>query len=149
MECVHVQHTNRLWCVAEIGFRFAYLIFIVKGQCEIYLASEQAGLSCRCDGYMLMSRSAKVSMVIQVSPRSLLSVDAADITGLMSDKVNYYVGKLSVTQIFLSMKLSGNLVDGTKNALEQYADCQPGKTIDNLTRLRWWMFRSKTKFSFP
>ena len=42
--------------------------------------------------------------------RSLLSVDVADFTGLMSGKVKYYFGKLSVTLILLSMKLSGNLV---------------------------------------
>ena len=42
--------------------------------------------------------------------RSILSVDVADFTGLMSCKVYYYVGKLSVTLILLSMKLSGNLV---------------------------------------
>ena len=54
------------------------------------------------------------------SLRSLLSVDVADFTGFMSGKVKYYVGKLLVTLILLSMKLSGNLVDGTKNALEQY-----------------------------
>ena len=47
---------------------------------------------------------------MQRSLRSLLSVDVADFTGLMSDKVKYYVGKLSVTLILLSMKLSGNLV---------------------------------------
>ena len=47
---------------------------------------------------------------MQRSLRSLLSVDVADITGLMSGKVKYYVGKLSVTLILLSMKLSGNLV---------------------------------------
>ena len=47
---------------------------------------------------------------MQRSLRSLLSVDAADITGLISGKVKYYVGKLSVKQILLSMKLSGNLV---------------------------------------
>ena len=44
------------------------------------------------------------------SLRSLLSVDVADFTGLMSGKVTYCVGKLSVTLILLSMKLSGNLV---------------------------------------
>ena len=33
-------HTNCLWCVAEKRFRFAYMIFIVKGQGEIYLASK-------------------------------------------------------------------------------------------------------------
>ena len=33
---------------------------------------------------------------MQRSLRSLLSVDAADITGLISGKVKYYVGKLSV-----------------------------------------------------
>ena len=42
--------------------------------------------------------------------RSLLSVDVADFTGLMSGKVKYCVGKLPVTLILLSMKLSGNLV---------------------------------------
>ena len=45
---------------------------------------------------------------MQKSLRSLLSVDVADFTGLMSGKVKYYVGKLSVTLILLSMKLSGN-----------------------------------------
>ena len=44
------------------------------------------------------------------SLRSLLSVDVADFTGLMSGKVKCYVGKLSVTLILLSMELSGNLV---------------------------------------
>ena len=44
------------------------------------------------------------------SLRSLLSVNVADFTGLMSGKVKYYVGKLSVTLILLSMKLSGNVV---------------------------------------
>ena len=47
---------------------------------------------------------------MQRSLHSLLSVDDADFTGLMSGKVKYYVGKLSVTLILLSMKLSGNLV---------------------------------------
>ena len=47
---------------------------------------------------------------MQRSLRSLLSEDVADFTGLMSIKVKYYVGKLSVTLIRLSMKLSGNLV---------------------------------------
>ena len=47
---------------------------------------------------------------MQRSLRSLLSVGVADFTGLMSDKVKYYVGKLLVTLILLSMKLSGNLV---------------------------------------
>ena len=42
--------------------------------------------------------------------RSLLSVEVAEFTGLMSGKVKYYVGKLSVTLILLSMKLSENLV---------------------------------------
>ena len=46
---------------------------------------------------------------MQRSLRSLLSVDVADFTGLMSSKVKYYVGKLSVTLILLSMKLSGNM----------------------------------------
>ena len=45
---------------------------------------------------------------MQRSLRSLLSVDVADFTGLMSGKVKYYVGKLSVALILLSMKLSGN-----------------------------------------
>ena len=44
------------------------------------------------------------------SLRSLLSVDVADFTGLMSGKVKYYVGRLSLTLILLSMKLSGKLV---------------------------------------
>ena len=47
---------------------------------------------------------------MQRSLRSLLSVDVADLIGLMSGKVKYYVGKLSVTLILLYMKLSGNLV---------------------------------------
>ena len=47
---------------------------------------------------------------MQISLRSLLSVDVAEFTGLMSGKVRYYVGNLSVTLILLSMKLSGNLV---------------------------------------
>ena len=49
---------------------------------------------------------------MQRSLRSLLSVDVADFTasGLMSGKVKYYVGKILVTLILLSMKLSGNLV---------------------------------------
>ena len=47
---------------------------------------------------------------MQRSLRSLLSVDITDFTGLMSAKVKYYVGKLSVALILLSMKLSGNLV---------------------------------------
>ena len=50
---------------------------------------------------------------MQRSLRSLLSVDVADFTGLMSGKVNYCVGKLSVTLILLSMKLSGNLFMST------------------------------------
>ena len=47
---------------------------------------------------------------MQRSLRSLLSVDVADFTGLMSGKVKYYVGKLSATLIRLPMLLSGNLV---------------------------------------
>ena len=47
---------------------------------------------------------------MQKSLSSLLSVDVADFTELMSGKVKYYVRKLSVTLILLSMKLSGNLV---------------------------------------
>ena len=46
---------------------------------------------------------------MQRSWRSFLSIDVAVLTGLMSGKVNYYVGKLSVTLILLSIKLSGNL----------------------------------------
>ena len=57
---------------------------------------------------MLRSRSAEVSM--QRSLGSLLSEDVADFTGLMLGKVKYYVGKLTVTLILLSMKFSGNLV---------------------------------------
>ena len=56
---------------------------------------------------MLRSRSAEVSM--QRFLRSLLSEDVADFTGLMLGKVKYYVGKLTVTLILLSMKFSGNL----------------------------------------
>ena len=55
-------------------------------------------------GAMFRSRSAEVSKVMQRSLRSLLSVDGADITGLMSGKVKHYVGELPLTQ------LSGNLV---------------------------------------
>ena len=47
---------------------------------------------------------------MQRSLCSLLSEDVADFTGLMSGKVKYYVGKLLVTLILLSMKLSRNLV---------------------------------------
>ena len=47
---------------------------------------------------------------MQRSLRSLLSVDVADFSGLMLGKVKYYVGKLTVTLILLSMKFSGNLV---------------------------------------
>ena len=46
---------------------------------------------------------------MQRSLRSLLSVDVADFTGSMSGKVKCYAGKLSVTLILLSMKLSGHL----------------------------------------
>ena len=89
---------------------------------------------------MLRSRSAEVSM--QKSLRSLLSEDVADFTGLMSGKVTYYVGKLSVTLILLSMKLSGNLVmshwkTGLRCSRTIYMHaCQPGTTIGNFTRLR-------------
>ena len=55
----------------------------------------------------------------------------------MSDKVKYYVGKLSVSQIPLSMKLSGNLVmSHWKSGLRMFSNnikCllyQPGLTID-------------------
>ena len=56
------------------------------------------------------SRSAEVNKVMQRSLRLPLSVDVADITGLMSGKIKYHNGKLSVTQILLSVKLLGNLV---------------------------------------
>ena len=59
---------------------------------------------------MLQSSSVEVSKVMQRSLRSLLTVDAAYITGFMSSKVQYCVGKFSVTQILLTMQLSGNLV---------------------------------------
>ena len=59
---------------------------------------------------MLQSSSVEVSKVMQRSLRSLLSVDAAYITGFMSSKVQYYVENFTVLQILLSMKLSGNLV---------------------------------------
>ena len=58
--------------------------------------------------------------------------------------------KLKVSQIPLSMKLSGNLVMSQwKTGLRMLANniiCllyQSGSTIDNLTGLRWWMFRRK------
>ena len=80
---------------------------------------------------------------MQRSLRSLLSVDVADFTGLMTRKVKYYAGKLSVTLIRLSMKLSGNLVmshwnTGLRmpfNTIYMPA-CQPGTTIGHFTRLR-------------
>ena len=77
---------------------------------------------------------------MQRSLRSLLSVDV-DFTGLMSGKVKYYVGKLSVTLILLSMKLSGNLVMshwkmGLRMPSNNIYTCQPGTTIGNFTRLR-------------
>ena len=62
---------------------------------------------------------------MQRSLRSLLSVDVADFTGLMSGKVKYYVGKLSVKLILRAVheafKKFGHvpLEDG-ENALEQY-----------------------------
>ena len=46
---------------------------------------------------------------MQRSLHSLLSVDVTDFTGIMSGKIKYYVGKLSITLILLSMKLSENL----------------------------------------
>ena len=64
------------------------MIFIVKCPDEIYLASEKAGLKLLMRCYRLRSRSAEVSKVMQRSLRSLLSVDASEITGLMSSKVN-------------------------------------------------------------
>ena len=57
-----------------------------------------------------------------------MSVDVADFSGLMSGKVKYCVGKLSVTPILLSMKLHVPLEDGTKIYLPA---CQPGTTIGN------------------
>ena len=72
------------------------------------------------------------------------------ITGLMSDQVEYYVGKLSVSQIPLFMKLSGHMVmSNWKTSLRMLSNntiCllyQPGATIVNLTGLRWWMFCRK------
>ena len=62
---------------------------------------------------------------MQRSLRSLLSVDAADFTGLMSGKVKYYVEKAfsnadsSIHEAFRKLG-DGPLEDGTKNALEQY-----------------------------
>ena len=82
--------------------------------------------------------------------RSLLLGNAADIIGLMSGKVKYYVGELSVSQILLSMKLSGNLVMSHwktgPRMLSNNIIClfyQTGGTIDNLTWLGWWIFRSR------
>ena len=79
---------------------------------------------------------------MQRSLRSLLSVDA-DFTGLMSGKVKYYVGKLSVTLILLSMKISGNsAMSHWKTGLRMPSNniympaCQPETTIGNFTRLR-------------
>ena len=57
------------------------------------------------------------------SLRSLLSVDVADFTGLMSGKVKCYVGKLSVTLILLSMEISGNLVvSHSKTGLRMFSN---------------------------
>ena len=74
---------------------------------------------------------------------------------LLSGKVKYYVGKLSVALILLSMKLQETfghvpLEDRTKDALETIymPACQPGTTIGNFTRLRQWMFRRKLNFLF-
>ena len=83
----------------HLYFRFAYTICIVKNLDEIYIASETARI-----------KVVDAIVIDQPFLRSLLSVDAADITGLMSGKVKYYVGKLSVSQIPLSMKLSGHSV---------------------------------------
>ena len=129
------------------------MIFIVKDKGEIYLASKHAGLKLLMRRFRLRSRSAEVRKVIQRSSRSRLTIDAADIAGLISGKVNYYVGKLSVTQIPLSMKLSRNLVmshrkTGLRMLSNNMPDCQPGTTIENLSRLRWWMFRRKLNFLF-
>ena len=75
--------------------------------------------------------------------RSLLSIDAADSIGLMPGKVNYYVEELTVSQIPLSMKLSGNLVmSHWKTGLRMLSNniiCllyQTGATIGNLTRVK-------------
>ena len=79
---------------------------------------------------------------MQRSLRSLLSLDVADFTGLMSVKVKYYVGKLSVTLISLSMKLSGNLgMSDWKTGLRMlsnniYACLSARTTMGNFTRLR-------------
>ena len=43
---------------------------------------------------------------MQISFRPLFPEGAADITGSMSDRVKYYVGKLSVMQNLLSIKRS-------------------------------------------
>ena len=74
---------------------------------------------------------------MQRSLRSLLSVDVADFTGLMSGKVKYYVGKLSVTLNLLSMKLLGNLVmshwkTGLRMLSNNICACLSGR---NFTRL--------------
>ena len=53
---------------------------------------------------------------------SLLSVDVADFTGLMSGKVKYYVGSNADSSVHETFRKLGHvpLEDGTKNALEQY-----------------------------
>ena len=68
----------------------------------------------------------------------------------MPGKIKYYVGKLSLSQIPLSMKLSGTLVmSHLKSGLRMSSNniiCllyQPGAAIDNRAGLRWWMFRRK------
>ena len=63
---------------------------------------------------------------MQRSLCSLLSVDVADFTGLMSGNLKYYVGKLSVKLILRAVheafRKFGHvpLEDWTKNALKQY-----------------------------
>ena len=64
------------------------------------------------------------------------------------------LGKLSEPQIPLSMKLSGNLVMfHWKSGLRMPSNnkifllYQPGATVDNLTGLRWRMFRRKRTVS--
>ena len=73
---------------------------------------------------------------MQKSLRSLLSVDVADFTGLMSSNVKYYVGKLSAdSSVHEAFRKLGHvpLEDETKKALKIYMTaCQPGTTIEIL-----------------
>ena len=57
---------------------------------------------------------------MQRSLRSLLPVDTADINGLISGNVKYYVGRLTVSHHAFRKLGHVSLQDGTKNALEQY-----------------------------